>query len=455
MEERDAQQEKGNNGQKECSPKHNTFQTKLLSLTERAKLIRNEPLMTVAHLVDKEWLQESWRKLRKGAAYGIDVVSNNEYAENLDANLDKLLYKMKMGKYNPKPVRRVYIPKANGKERALGIPTIEDKVAQNAINLILGTIYEQEFLPMSYGFRPNRCTHQAIEEAKQTIAQKKVSWVLDVDISSFFDKLDHDWLIKFVEHRVSDQCIIKLIRKWLEAGAMEDGKLVTTSSGSPQGGVISPILANIYLHYVIDLWVTKVVHKNMRGEMYSYRYSDDLLFCFQHEYEAMKFQKMLKARLRKFSLELNEEKTKLCRFGKFARENCKKNQEKLSTFSFLGFTFYNGISRNGKYKVGCRTESKKLNMSMNRVTEWCRTNRHQKVEWQARYINAVLRGHYNYYGVTGNYPSVSAFYRHVQKVWHKYLSRRSQRSYIPWEEFWKLLEKYNVPKPKLPHSVYT
>lgn len=454
MEERDTQQEKDNNRQKVCSPKHNTFQTKLLSLTERAKLIRNEPLKTLLHVVDKEWLQESWGKLRKGAAYGIDAVSSNEYAQNLDENLEKLLYRMKAGKYNPPPVRRVYIPKADGKKRALGIPTIEDKIAQNAINLILGTMYEQEFLPMSYGFRTDKNAHQALEEVKLTIAQKKVSWVLDVDISSFFDELNHDWLIKFVKHRVADKGILKLVMKWLKSGVTEDGKVTSSSSGSPQGGVISPLLANIYLHYVVDLWVTKVIHKNMKGEMYSFRYADDLLFCFQHQYEAEKFQKMLKERLMKFGLKLNEEKTKLCRFGRFARENSKRYQETRATFNFLGFTFYNGISRNGRYKVGCRTQSSRLNMAMNRVTAWCKTNRHQKPEWQARYLNAVLRGYYNYYGVTGNYPSISAFYRHVQRTWHRYLSRRSQRSYIPWREYWKVLEKYSLIKPYLPHSVY-
>jgi hypothetical protein len=235
---------------------------------------------------------------------------------------------------------------------------------------------------------------------------------------------------------------------------MEDGKLLSTSNGSPQGGVISPLLANLYLHYVIDLWVTKIVHKEMSGEMYSFRYADDLLFCFQHQYEAIKFQEMLKERLQKFGLKLNEAKTKLCRFGRFARENSKRCQEKRATFNFLGFTFYNGYSRTGKYRVGLRTQSTRLSSAMNRITAWCKEHRHQDVGWQARYLNAVLRGYYNYYGVTGNFPSISAFYRHIQRVWHRYLSRRSQRSYIPWEKFWQIVEKYSLLKPFLPHSIY-
>lgn len=452
MEERNTRQEKDSKGQKVESPNSSTFQTKLLSLASRAKQIKHDPLKTLIHLVDKEWLNESWKKLRKGAAYGIDAVSNEEYARNLDLNLDKLLYKMKTGKYNPLPVKKVYIPKADGKKRPLGIPAVGDKVAQNAINLIMQEVYEQEFLPMSYGFRRNKNAHQAIEDVKLTIAQKKVSWVLDV--ASFFDTIDHEWLLKFVKHRIADKNVIKLITQWLQAGVMEDGKLLATSSGSPQGGVISPLLANIYLHYCLDLWVTKVVHKEIKVEMYSFRYADDILFCFQHQYEASKFLKMLKERLGKFGLQFNEAKTKLCRFGRFAKENSKVYQEQGATFSFLGFTIYNGYSRTGKYRVGCRTESKRLNMAMNLVISWCKEHRHQDVSWQARYLNAVLRGHYNYYGMTGNFPSISAFYRHVQKIWHRYLSRRSQRSYIPWEKFEPIMDKYNLIKPYLPHSIY-
>ncbi|MFO1259443.1 MAG: ISNCY family transposase [Gammaproteobacteria bacterium] len=255
-------------------------------------------------------------------------------------------------------------------------------------------------------------------------------------------------------HRIADQSIIKLIDKWLKAGVMEDGKLTRASSGSPQGGVISPILANIYLHYVIDLWVTKVVRKHLQGEIYSYRYADDVLFCFQFRKDAIRFQNALRKRLEKFKLKLNSEKTKLCRFGKFAERDRKIRKEGRSTFNFLGFTFFNRISRNGKYTVGTRTQSKRLSGAMNRVTAWCKENRHQSVAWQARYLNAILRGHYNYYGVTGTFPSVAAFYRHCIKMWKRYLGKRSQRALLRWDKFMGILRDNPLIKPHLPHSVF-
>ena len=236
---------------------------------------------------------------------------------------------------------------------------------------------------------------------------------------------------------------------------MEDGKLIKSSTGAPQGGVISPVLANIYLHYVIDLWVTKVVKKHMRGKLYSFRYADDVLFAFQYRQDAIRFVKALRQRLKKFSLQLNEDKTKLCRFGRFAERDRCFYGERRSTFGFLGFTFYNSVSRSGKYKVGVRTQSSRLNGAMNRVTRWCKLNRHQNVVNQARYLNAVLIGHYHYYGLTGNFKSVAAFYRHVIRIWHRYLCRRSQRAHISWEKYMRILGRVNLSKPYLPHAVNT
>lgn len=454
MEGREPQQMCIVNGEEICPPRQNDFQTKFAMLTARAKAIGDEPLKTLAHFIDHEWLNESWRRLRKGAAAGIDAVKTSTYAESLTSNLNELLTKLRTKRYYPLPVRRVYIPKADGKQRPLGLPTVEDKIAQNAVTLLLTAIYEQAFLPMSYGFRPHRNAHQALEAVKATIAQKKVSWVLDADIQTFFDSISHEWLLKFIQHRIADKAIIKLIAGWLKAGVMEEGKLVRASCGSPQGGVISPILANIYLHYVLDLWVTKVVKKHLRGELYAFRYADDVLFCFQYRNDAVRFKDALKKRLEKFNLRLNEEKTKLCRFGKFAKRDCVMRKEQRATFHFLGFTFFNGTSRNGKYMVGTRTQSKRLSTAMNRITEWCKQNRHQSISWQARYLNAMLRGHYNYYGVTGNYPSVAAFYRHCIKMWKRYLSRRSQRAKLKWVKFMKILKDNPLIKPYLPKSVF-
>lgn len=441
-------------GKEICPPRQDHFQTKFTMLTTRANSIRNEPLRTLSHLIDAEWLKESWRKLRKGAAAGIDAINANKYSENLEENLQLLLERLRTKSYFPKPVRRVYIPKADGKQRPLGLPTIEDKVAQNAVSLLLTAIYEQDFLPMSYGFRPNRSAHHAIEDVKRDIARGKISWVLDADIKSFFDSMDHEWLLKFVKHRIADKNIVNLIERWLKVGIMEDGKITRPSSGSPQGGVISPILANLYLHYVLDLWVEKVVKKHLLGEIYVYRYADDVLFCFRFRKDAIRFQNVLKKRLEKFGLQLNPEKTKLCRFGKFAEKDRKIRKERRATFNFLGFTFYNHISRNGKYTVGTRTQSKRLSGSMKRVTVWCKKNRHQPVAWQANYLNAMLRGHYYYYGVTGNFISVALFYRHCVKTWKRYLGKRSQRAFLRWDKFNAILKDNPLIRPTLPHSVF-
>ena len=439
-------------GQKLPSPNGPSFSTKIQTISQRARMVRNVPLRTLAHNIDREWLESAWKRIYKGGATGIDRVDAQAYEANFKDNLDGLLQRMRDGSYRAPPVRRVYIPKADGKERPLGIPTIEDKLAQRAIGLILSAIYEQDFLPMSFGFRQGKSAHDALQAAKFAITTQKVSWVVDADICSFFDEMDHEWMIKFLRHRVGDERVIRFVKKWLNAGVMEEGKLSKAASGAPQGGVISPILANIYLHYAIDLWVTKIVPKSMRGQMQCFRYADDILFCFQYRQDAIRFKFMLKERLSKFKLRLNEDKTKLCRFGRFAEEQRQKYGEKRSTFDFLGFTFYNRESKAGKYTVGTKTSRKRLCRSMNHVTEWCKANLHRPVEWQASYLNLMLRGHYQYYGVTMNFPSVAAYYRHVIWAWQRSLSRRSQRGGISWEKMECILQTYRLEKPNLPHS---
>lgn len=454
VEKREQQLQRTINRKNSPSPNGNQFKTKVIALAARAREIKKQPLTNVAHLIDEEWLHESWKRLNKGAAYGIDKVKVDEYTTDLDKNISTLLEKLKQGSYRAPPVKRVYIPKGKGKLRPLGLPTTEDKLAQRAVSIILTAVFEQEFLDFSYGFRSKRSAHQAVSTVRRTIATGKVSWIVDADIKSFFDNMNHKWLIKFVSHRIKDKAIIRLISKWLKAGVMEEGKMIKSSTGAPQGGVISPVLSNIYLHYVIDLWVEKVVKKHISGDMHCIRYADDTLFAFQYREDAVKFIIVLRKRLSKFSLELNEDKTKLCRFGKFAERDRERRGEKRSTFNFLGFTFYNSISRNGKYKVGNKTQSSRLSGSMSRVTAWLKANRHQAVPWQAKYLNAVLEGHYHYYGVTGNFKCVSAFYRHIIRTWHRYLSRRSQRSYIKWEKYLRILERFPLVKPYLPHSEY-
>jgi RNA-directed DNA polymerase len=452
VEGRDRQLTRMLDGKNPLPPSSIRFKTKLNALSVRAREIRGEALKTLAHYIDKEWLVESWKRLNKQSAYGVDKISATIFSEHLSDNLDKLLQEMKTNCYRPSPLKRVYISKDNGKRRPLGLPTLRDKIAQQAVSLILTEIYEQDFLPMSYGYRPERGAHGALSDVKECIAKGKVSWVVDVDISCFFDEMSHERLMKFLKHRIADDNILRLINKWLKAGVLEEGKLTRVSTGTPQGGVISPILANIYLHYVIDLWVTKVVPKYLKGKMYSFRYADDNLFCFQSFQDAIRFKKALENRLKKFGLRLNESKSQICRFGRFAEENRKRAGEKRKTFQFLGFTLYNKTSRQGKYTVGCRTASKKLRIAMNNVTKWCKENRHQKIAWQARYLNAVLKGHYHYYGVTHNFASINAFYRHVQWAWQRYLSKRSQRSYISWEAFYAIQERFSLIEPYLPHA---
>ena len=434
-------------------PSGTEFSTKRDKLARIVKEVGEERLNTLAHFIDKTWLEESWRRLNKRSAAGIDRVSARAYAVDLGGNLDHLLAQLRSGTYRSSPLRRVYIRKDNGKQRALGLPTLEDKLAQQAVSLVLTEVYEPAFLSMSYGYRPRRTAHDALNAVKSSIVKGKVSWVVDVDIRSFFDEMDHEWLMTFLKHRIADERLLRLIGKWLKAGVMEEGKLLRTSTGTPQGGVISTILANVYLHYVIDLWATKVVPRYLSGEMHSVRYADDCLFCFQRFDDAMRFKKALTARLQKFGLSINESKSQLCRFGRFAEANRRRIGEKRKTLQFLGFTLYNKTSRRGKYTVGCRTASRKLNAAMNHITQWCKDNRHQHVAWQARYLNAVLRGHYHYYGVTHNYPSINAFYRHVQWAWRRYLSRRSQRAELSWEKFHRMLERYPLEPPRLPKAV--
>ena len=308
-------------GKNTLPPSRLEFKTKREILSARASEIRSKPLNNLACFIDKDWLVESWRRLNKQSASGIDRVSSEAYAENLSENIDTLLKEMKLGSYRPLPLRRVYIPKANGKRRKLGLPALKDKLAQQSVSMILTEVYEQEFLPMSFGYRPGRTAHSALNAVKEVIAKGKVSWVVDVDISSFFDEMSHEWLMKFLRHRIADKHLLRLISKWLKAGVMEEGKLKRVSTGAPQGGVISPILANVYLHHVIDLWVTKVVPKYLRGVMHSFRYADDILFCFQSFYDAVRFESVLEKRLSKFGLRLNKTKSQLCRFGRFAEEN--------------------------------------------------------------------------------------------------------------------------------------
>lgn len=407
---------------------------------------------SLAHLMDEEFLRAAWQRVRKDGAVGVDQQSAKEYASNLDANLRGLCERLRSGRYKAPPVRRVWIPKDGGKRRPLGIPTIEDKLVQRAVAMILEAVHEQDFLDCSHGFRPKRSAHVALQQLQDTIVMQRVGWVLDADIEDFFGTLDHEWLRKMVRHRVNDGSIDRLIGKWLHAGVLEEGAISHPSSGTPQGGVISPVLANIYLHYVLDLWFEKKIKRSLRGEAYLFRYADDVVLCFEREEDARRVSGLLRERLLKFGLRLNDTKTKLIRFGRGAKG---PDGGKPESFNFLGFTHVCGKTRKGKFTVKRRTMRNRLHRAMRRVTEWCRENRHLPVAKQQARLNRGLRGHYNYYGITGNSHCLQQFYDHVVTTWRKWLDRRGRRGSMPWYRFRELLRRLPLVRPFIAHSIYT
>lgn len=427
---------------------------KLQQVIRRAKKKPQEPFTSIAHLLTLDLYREAWRNLNKGSSAGVDGITAKAYGENLEKNLRGLHERVKAGTYKAPPARRVWIPKDDGSRRALAVPCMEDKIVQGAVRILLEAIYEQDFLPNSYGFRPRRNPHQAIQAMKDTIVRHKVNYVVDVDIKGFFDTMEHEWIKRFVKHRINDRTIKRLIGKWLNAGVLEEGKIKREENGSPQGGVISPVLSNIYLHYVLDLWAHHKVGKQMRGEMYMIRYADDVIFCFQYHEDVQRFQAMLKDRLAKFGLKLNEEKTKVVEFGRFAGQWARRRGQKPGTFEFLGFKHSCGETRGGKFAVKSETSGKGARKFLKRVWQWCKEHRHKPVEEQSQMLGAMLEGHYQYYGITFNIYRLYRVYHHVRVMWKYWLHRRSQRSRVNWTWFNRLLQRVQLPKPHIPHSVY-
>jgi group II intron reverse transcriptase/maturase len=317
------------------------------------------------------------------------------------------------------------------------------------VSTVLSAIYEQDFLPCSFGGRPKRGAHNALATLNETIAGKKVSWVLEADLKNFFGSLDHGWLLRFVEHRVGDPRFISLIRRWLKAGVMEEGTVKPNEEGTPQGGSISVLLSNIYLHYVLDLWFERAIKPRLKGESYLVRYLDDFVVCFQYRSDAIRFQNVLKKRLERFSLRLEPSKTKLVEFGRFASRHAKARGQKADTIYFLGFTHYGTTNRKGNFQVGRRTEKSRLKRSLGHLRELMRQIRHWSLEEQVRMINQVLRGHFAYYGLGGNMPALCKVYQFTDRYWHKMLCSRSQKSYIRWEDFQKIKEKFPLQRPKI------
>lgn len=389
------------------------------------------------HHVDTDLLRSSYQSLKKRAAAGVDGVTWEEYGEDLEGRLADLHGRIHRGAYRAKPSRRVWIPKADGRQRPLGIAALEDKVVQHAVGTVLNQIWEEDFLGFSYGFRPGRSQHDALDALYVGITQKKVNWILDLDVKSFFDKVGHDWMIQFVEHRIADQRIVRLIRKWLKAGVMEAGQWFETKEGTPQGSVISPILANLYLHYVLDVWAKVWREKVAQGDMIIVRYADDAVLGFPYREDAERFLEQLRERVQKFGLELHPDKTRLIEFGRYAAERRRKRGEgKPEPLNFLGFTHICGRSRQkGYFTVFRRTIGKRMAAKLKDIGQKLRQRMHASVEETAGWLISVVRGYFQYHAVPENEEQMRAFRNDVQRLWLRQLRRRSQRSRWTWERF--------------------
>jgi group II intron reverse transcriptase/maturase len=403
------------------------------------------------HVYDVERLRHAYRSLKRGAAAGIDGETWQHYGEALESNLRDLSERLRRGAYGAKPVRRVLIPKADGRQRPVGIPTLEDKLVQRAVVDVLNAIYESDFVGFSYGFRPGRNQHQALDALAVGIWARKVNWVLDADIRSFFDTLKHEWVIRFVEHRIADERIVRLIRKWLSAGVLEDGKQTRSEEGAVQGGSISPLLANLYLHYVLDLWIQKWRNQPGRGDVIVVRYADDFVMGFQHRRDADAFLAELRERFAKFGLELHPDKTRVLEFGRYAATNRRRRGErKPETFDFLGFTHICAKTRTGGFTVRRKTMRKKVTAKLHEVKTELRRRMTRPIPEQGAYLRAVMAGHVRYYGVPGNGQALGAFRGSLQRLWGRTLRRRGQTRRLRWERVRHHAQRW-LPIPHICH----
>jgi group II intron reverse transcriptase/maturase len=430
--------------------------TKLSSLTLRARENPKCKFTSLAHLLTEDFLLECFRELKKDKAPGIDGVTVKEYEVHLEENIKDLVGRLRTKRYRPQPLRRVYIPKPNGDKRPLGIPAVEDKIVQIGIKKILEAIYECDFLDVSYGFRPNRSCHDALDVLDKVIMTKPVNFVVDTDIEKFFDTVDHKWLMDCLMQRIADLNLLRLIARFLRSGVMVGGKYLETGRGTPQGGVLSPILANIYLHYILDLWFEKKVKKQLKGFAQLVRYADDFIVCFQYGNEAEAFGEALKQRLSKFGLRIAEEKSRIIKFGRYAWEKAQKQGEKVATFDFLGFTHYCDKTRRGKFKLGQRTARSKFRQEMKTMNQWLKDVRNlvKLAEWW-QVLRKKLLGYYQYYGISGNIEGVRRYYSRTLRLAYKWINRRSQKRSYNWEQFYRFLENNPLPKPRIYHLTYT
>jgi len=422
--------------------------TKLQRIAELARRAPPMAFQTLAHHIDVEFLHVAYQKTRKDGATGVDEQTAADYAVNLEGNLQSLLDRFKSGTYRAPPVRRVEIPKGDGTMRLLGIPTFEDKVLQRAVAMVLNAVYEQDFLDCSYGYRPRRSAHQALQALRSAVMEMGGGWIIEFDIRSFFDRVDHGHLRAILEQRVRDGVIRRTIDKWLKAGVQSDGAIRYPDDGTPQGGVISPLLANVYLHEVLDGWFEREVRPRLAGVAHLIRYADDAVMVFAQEADAHRVMAVLAKRFAKYGLTLHPEKTRLLEFRKPPGDG-----NGPGSFDLLGFTHYWGRSLKGNWVVQRKTSRSRFGRALQRVAEWCRRARHLPVREQHQLLAARVRGHYNYFGILGNSRALRRFLHEVERAWRKWLDRRSHRARMTWERFKLLVRRYPLPKPRIVHSV--
>ena len=415
----------------------------------RDKKMRFTALM---HHITPEMLEDSYFELKRSAAPGIDGVTWHVYGQDLEDRIDDLHSRVHRGTYRAQPSKREWIKKADGQQRPLGIPALEDKIVQQAVKTILEQIYEEDFLGFSYGFRPRRGCHNALDALWMGITHSKVNWVLDADIRGFFDNIDHEWMLKFLEHRIADRRILRLIRKWLKAGVTDDGQWSRTTVGTPQGSVISPLLANVFLHYVFDLWANQWRNRHARGSIIMVRYADDFVMGFQSQADAERFRRELQARLEQFGLQLHPDKTRLIEFGRYAAERREKRGEgKPETFNFLGFTHISGKTRQGAFTIKRRSIAKRMRAALQKIKMQLRKRMHNTVDDVGGWLRSVVRGWFNYHAVPGNIDCLNEFHTQVQRLWRRLLRRRSQKGRVwTWDRFQRLVRRW-LPKTQILH----
>jgi group II intron reverse transcriptase/maturase len=412
---------------------------------------KKERLTALFHHLSIELLEEAFFELKEDAAPGVDRLTWTDYEADLERKLEDLHDRVQRGAYRALPSRRVYIPKPDGRQRPLAVAALEDKIVQRAVVALLNAIYEEDFLGISYGFRPGRGTHDALDALCVGIDSRKVSWILDADVRSFFDEISQEWLVRFLEHRIGDRRIIRLIQKWLKAGILEDGVVTVSDRGTGQGSVISPLLANIYLHYALDLWAVRWRQREATGDMIIVRYADDFIVGFQHESDARRFLGEMRERLQKFALTLHPEKTRLIEFGRFAAERRKRRGlGKPETFNFLGFTFICGTTRTGKFQVKRKTRRDRMRAKLKMIKEEMWRRMHQPIPAQGEWLWHVVRGYFNYHAVPTNFRALVAFRTEIAKRWHRVLIRRSERTKLNWERMKRLIDDW-LPKPRILH----